>query len=174
MPYKTFARWLFDGNLNSQIPDREVLLKYNSPITQTYLLGIMVRNAKLNHYLDNHLNNLGIRYLDKEELFYFIKKCVHDFKIQKNSLHFLGYPKRKSQLFDKIKSKLPTLKNDDIALLCEMVDESDDKDIIYSSMGIDKVEKEKIKVKKTGKQKKNDSIMSLSYYLDKYFKVVKI
>lgn len=176
MPYRTFSKWFFDGDLKSSIPDKETLLKYNSPITVNYLMGILVRNAKLNHYLDNYLNNFNLRYIDREELFYFIKKCVHDFKVQKNTIHFIGYPKRKSQLYDKLRSKLPFLKGDDISLLSEIVDNSDNKDIIYSSMGIDKPSKEKIKIKKKTERKnssKNESI-SLKKYLDLNFKVVNI
>ena len=43
MPYKTFTKWAFDGKIETPIPNKEVLLKYNSPITHNYLLNIFVK-----------------------------------------------------------------------------------------------------------------------------------
>jgi len=173
MPYKTFSRWLFDGDLNSPIPDKEVLLKYNSPITTNYLLNIFVKNGKLNHYLDNYLNNIGVRYIDKEELFCFIKRCVNDFRIQKNTLHYISYPKQKTKLFDKLRNRIACLKNDDLSLLCDIVENSDEADIIYSSFGIDKPSKEKIKQTKKDKDIKENN-NSLQKYLSDHYKLIKL
>ena len=170
-PYKIFQKWLFDGDIKSPIPDREVLLKYNSPITATYLMGIFVKNGKLNHYLDTYMNNIGLRYIDKEELFLFIKKAVLDFKIQKNTLHYISYPKKKTKLYDKLRSRISFLKNDDLSLLCDIIEKSDDADKVYSSFGIDDAKKEKIKA--TKKDPKG-SDKSLQRYLSDHFKMIKI
>ena len=79
MPFKTFNSWLFDGSRNTPLPkakDGIDILKYNSPITHTYALSLFLRNGVLNHYLDKYFNNIGLRYLPKEELFLFLKQCV--------------------------------------------------------------------------------------------------
>ena len=99
MPFKTFNTWLFDGNLKSDIPNREILLKYNSPITSMYAINIFLSVGKLNYYLNQQFNNVGLWYLDREELFKFIKKCVKDFKVQRNQLSYIPYPKRKDKIW---------------------------------------------------------------------------
>ena len=86
MPFKTFNKWLFDGNLKTQV--NSDLLKYNSPITHTYVISMFQRSGKLNHFLDAYLNNINLYYLDKEELFNFIKKCVMDFRINRRDITF--------------------------------------------------------------------------------------
>lgn len=168
MPFKTFNNWIFDGNLKSEIPDKENLLKYNSPITVTYVINMFILNAKLNYYLNEYFNNIGLRYLDKEEFFRFIKKCVHDFKVQRKSIPFIQNYRRNSQLFEKFRKKIPMIKSYDISLLCDLVDKSKDKDVIYSSLGLDKVEKHKVRKsqqKKIGKK--------LDEFLDN-FKIMRI
>jgi len=141
MPFKTFNSWLFDGNLKTEIPNKEVLLKYNSPITQTYVLNMFILNGKLNHYLNEYFNNIGLRYLDKEEFFKFIKKCVIDFKIKRNTIPFIRMYKKNSKLYERLRVKLPVLKSFEISMLCDSIDKMDDKDIIYSSLGLDKPSK---------------------------------
>ena len=166
MPYKKFLKWAFDGDVNTPIPDKAVLLKYNSPITHTYLLSIMIRNGKLNHYLNQSINNFWFRSIEKEEAFHFFKKCIKDFKVKRNSIHFVPPPRRKTKLFDSLRNKFPSLKSDDIMLLCDVIDDSDGKEQVYSTLGIDKPKKQKVKVKKETKKKKSDSIKKLS--LDKF------
>ena len=87
MPFKTFNTWLFDGNQSSPIP--KDILKYNSPISHTYVISLFLKNGTLNNYLDKYFNDLNLRYLTKEELFRFIKKCVLDFKIKTIDSPFL-------------------------------------------------------------------------------------
>lgn len=165
MPFKTFNAWLFDGNQSSPIP--KDILKYNSPITHTYVVSLFLKNGVLNHYLDKYFNDLNLRYLTKEELFRFIKKCVIDFKIKKYDLMFYKRQKR-NQLYEKLREKLPHLKNDDIYLLCDIIDKSSQKAIIYDSLGLEKPKKIKLNKKKT---KKEDHI-SLNDFLEKNFSMI--
>ena len=51
-------------------------MKYNSPITATYVISMFLTNGPLNHYLDSYFNNINLRYLDKKELFGFIKEGI--------------------------------------------------------------------------------------------------
>jgi len=134
MPFKTFNKWLFDGSVKSEIkPD---LLKYNSPITNTYVVSLFQRSGKLNHYLDKHFNNMGLYYLDKEELLKFIKKCVKDFKINRRTITY--FPRRSADdLFNALRNKVAVLKNDDLELLTQIINKSDDKKAILSSLGLD-------------------------------------
>lgn len=171
-PYKIFSDWLFDGNTKSEIPNKSVLLKYSSPINHTYVLKLFMKNPTLNFYLNWQFNNINLRYLTKEEFFIFIKKCVRDFNIKRNSMMFFPYQK-KHELFDKLQEKLPMMKKDDILLICEEIEKNEDKDLIYSSMGIDKVKTEKVS-KKNRQMEINKDKVSLKSFIENNFNLLKI
>jgi len=169
--YKTFFGWLFDGNVNSPIPSGEKvpdILKYNSPITPTYVISLFINNGPLNYYLDSYFNDINLRYIDKEELFRFIKKCVIDFKVKRKNIPFVRY-KRDTKLFKVLRLRIPTLKNFDISLLCEMIEKDPNSERIYSSLGIDKPTKKKLKLT----EQKNSGKISLKEFLEGNFSVIK-
>lgn len=155
-----FFDWAFDGNIKSPIPSREGvdLLKYNSPIHATFLLKSFVGNAKLNHYLNTYLNNIGVRYIEKEDLFLFFKQCIIDFKVNRRSIHYVQWSSQ-SALIGKIAQKYPLLKKDEVVIMCDLIEKSDERDAIYRSLGIDKKKFEKKKLKK----KKAEKISSKNY-----------
>ena len=173
MPFKTYNRWLFDGSRTSPIPKAEGnvdILKYNSPITHTFALQMFMKNGNLNHYLNEFFNNIGLRYLSKEDLFLFIKKCVIDFRITKRDTVFYPY-KAKNKLYDKLREKFPELKNNDVSLLCDIIEKSDDKESIYNTLGLEKPpKKQKIKLGKKKVDKKHK--IPLHNFLDKHFSIM--
>jgi hypothetical protein len=166
-PFSIFFNWLFDGNIKSEIPKPKVsdsgeiiipdLLKYNSPITVTFLLKVFLRHAKMNSYLDKYFNNINLRYLDKEEFFKFIKQCIIDFKVNKKDLVYYQYEK-KDILFDKLRKKVPLLKNGDLTLLCTLIEKSEQKEDVYNSLGMEAA-------KKTKKKEIGPKKMSLEEFL---------
>lgn len=164
MPFKTFTNWLFDGKINSPIPNPDPengipdILKYNSPITSTYIISLFTKCQKLNYYLNKYLNNMSLRYIDKSELFFYIKKCVIENKIKRHQIHYFIYD-RKNKLFQELRKKLPHLKNGDISLMCEQIEKSNEKESIYQSLGIKKPKKEKIKKIKIKKIQKKLSLI---------------
>jgi hypothetical protein len=118
---------------------------------------------------------MGLRYLEKDELFKFVKKLVQDFKIQRNSLPFFKYGGRKTKLYDSLRRKLPMLKTYDITFLCDVIDKSEEKEVVYATMGIDDPEVTK---KKKSKQK-NEVVektgrITVKEFIEKNFNVVKI
>lgn len=162
--YKIFMSWLFDENINLPIPlsDPEHgipdILKYDSPINHTYLISIFVKVGKLNHYLDKHMNNINLRYITKKDLMFYIKKCVIENKIKRYQLHYSVHSRR-NKLFSIIREKIPYLKNEDIAIICNQIDISNEKESIYQSLGIKNPKKQSIKkVKKKEKITLNDFI----------------
>lgn len=178
-PYQVFNSWLFDGRNDSSIPKPKIddngkvitpdILKYNSPITHTFLVSMFLRNGPLNYYLDKYFNDINLRYLSREELMKFIKKCVIDFRINKRDIVF--YPRRpRHVLYEKLREKMPVLKNDDISLLCDIVEKSDNKRAIFDSLGLDMPKKKTIKKSKKIKTKK----ISLKGFLDEYFSMISI
>ena len=171
-PYTVFSNWLFDGSKTSLIPkptEKINLLKYNSPINSTYLISMFVKNGPLNHYLNKYFNNIGLRYLDKKELFKFIKKCVLDFRVRKSDMGYFRYH-RQTKLFNSLREKLPILKNNDIALLCNIIDKSKDKESIYQTLNIEVMKKKKIRRGTKKIQKKN---ISLDMFLKENFSIIK-
>lgn len=170
-PYQLFNNWLFDGRTDTPIPRAEGidLLKYNSPIHHTYLVSLFLRNGSLNNYLNDYFNDINLRYLTREELFIFIKKCVQDFKIQKRDLMFYKRSPR-IMLYEVLRERMPLLKNDDISLLCDIIDNSDNRDLVYESLGIEKPKK--IKLKKAKKESKKN--ISLNEFLKEHFSTLDV
>ena len=174
MHYKTFQNWLFDGDLKSKIPVGEGipdLLSYKSPITSQYMITLFLNNGKLNCFLNQYFNNIGLYYMDKEELMRFVKKCIYDFKIQRKSLPFI--PREKNgKLFDSLTKKIPILKKNDITLLCSLIDKSDQKEQVYYSLGLEKPEtiKKQKGLKKSTKKDKE----SVKDFLKNNFKIMEI
>ncbi len=171
MPFKTFNNWLFDGNRTTPIPDPKGgidILKYNSPITNTFVLSLFMRNGSLNHYLNEYFNNMGLRYLTREELFKFIKKCVMDFRVKRRDTVFYKF-RRQDKLYSILRDKFPQFKNNDITLLCELIEKSDDKKAIYSSIGLETPEKKKLK---TGKKTVREGKVSLKVFLAEHFSIL--
>lgn len=169
MPFKTYNSWLFDGSRNTPLPKRKDgvdILKYNSPITHTYALSMFLRNGPLNKYLNTYFNNMGLRYLSKEELFLFLKGCVIDFRVKRRDVVYYPY-RRKTKLYQILRDKVPQFKNNDISLLCDIIDKSEDKDLVYHSLGIEKAKKEKLKKRKTKKKK-----ISADEFLREHFSIV--
>jgi len=176
MPYKTFQNWLFDGNPKSKIPTGDGipdLLSYKSPITAYYMITLFLNQGRLNHFLNEYFNNVGLYYIDKEELMKFMKKCVNDFRVQRKSLPFIPRTKN-TKLFEELKKKLPVLKKHDVSLLCDIIDKSDEKDSIYYSLGLEKQETIK-KQKGLKKQtKKDDKKETVSDFLKNNFRIMEI
>ena len=144
MPWKTLNNWFFDGDRKSPIP--EILISKNFKISNSYLMSMFVKNGALNHYLNEYMNNIWIHSIKKDELLLFLKKCIFDYRINKTQLY---YKKRltKDKLFDVLREKIHTLKNDDIDLLCNIINKSDKRHEIYCYLDIEipKVKKNKKK-----------------------------
>lgn len=173
MPFKTFTNWIFDGRKDSDIPtpsgNKTIgITKYNSPITHTFVISLFLRNGNINKYLNKYLNNVGLRYINKQELFHFIKKVVQDCYVKKYDLMYYERPE-KNQLFDKLRDKLSVLKDDDISLLVEQITSSPSSTSIYESLGLQAPKRKKFR-----KQKREVSSVSLEEFLRKNFEVVKL
>ena len=171
-PYTLFQNWLFDGNPKSDIPKGDGipdLLKYNSPINSKFMISMFLNQGKLNHFLNEYFNNIGLYYLDKEELMKFMKKCVIDFKIQRKSLPYTSRSKN-NKLFDTLRRKIPIMKKHDISLLCDIIDNSKEKEEVYYSLGLEKPET--IKKQKGLKKQTKKEIETVDEFLKNNFKVI--
>jgi hypothetical protein len=173
MPFRTFNSWLFDNQRNSPIPksDKIDILKYNSPITHTFVVSMFLRNGYLNSYLNKYFNDMNLRYLSKEELFKFIKKCVMDFKIKKRDIVY--YPRKERQiLFEALRERISTFKDDDIMLLCEVIEKSENKDAIFETLGLERQKKKRMESKKIKDNKKIK--IPLKDFLNEHFSTIEV
>jgi len=173
-PYTIFNNWLFDGNIKSNLPkgkDIPDLLNYKSPINHLYMVSMFLNQGKLNHFLNEYFNNIGLYYLDKEELMKFIKKCVIDFKIQKRNLPYFTRQKN-NKLFNTLRKKIPYMKNHDITLLCDLIDSSKEKNEIYYSLSLEKPET--IKKQKGLKKQQKKEKETVDEFIKNNFKVIEL
>jgi hypothetical protein len=76
---------------------------------------------------------------------------VLDFRVKRRDVTFVPWT-RKSKLFGILRNKFPELKNCDVSLLVDLVDESKDKDTIYNTLGLEKPKKMKLKAKRKKKK----------------------
>jgi len=170
IPFKTYTNWLFDGSRNTPIPEAKYsedgkvlvpdIMKYNSPITHTFAIQMFMKNGPLNSYLNKHFNNINLRYLEKEELFYFLKKCVLDFKVKRWDVVYYKW-ERTNKLFNILREKFPHLKNSDLELLCKTIERSKDKERIYHTIGLEVPKKKRVSIKKKEKKKGKTSLKDL-------------
>jgi hypothetical protein len=115
---------------------------------------------------------MGVRYLDKEDLFKFIKKCVIDFGVRKTETIFYQY-RKETQIYTKLRDRLPFLKNNDIVLLAELIEKSPERDSIYQVLDLDKPKKTKIKIDKKQVKAQEKIKSSLSDFLEGHFSIVR-
>jgi len=179
IPFKTFINWAFDGSLDSPIPKPETdsngnvitpdILKPSGPLNQRYILSMFMKNPKMCLYLNKHFNNIGLWYIDKETLFKFIKKSIIDFKVRRSELFFMKSNRNKELLIEKLEEKFPLLKPEDLKLLYDIVQESKYKDAIYTSFGMKKPTKRKVKKEK--KSKKIIAKNSAKHFLKQNFEI---
>ena len=128
---------------------------------------MFLKNGPLNYYLDTYFNNINLRYLEKNEVFAFIKKCVLDFRIGRRDTTFVPWT-RKTKLFGALRDKFPELKNCDVSLLVDLVDESDNKEAIYNTLGLEKPKKLKVK------SKRKKTKVSLKEFMAEHFSIMEM
>jgi hypothetical protein len=151
--FSIYFNWLFNGDLKSDIPPD--LLKSSSPISNTYAISTFLNNNCLNSYLDKYFNNMGLWYLSKRDLFMFLKGCIKDFKISRNSMAYIPW-KKTIKLHDELWKKFPELKRHDISFLCELIENSKDKENIMIALGFDEGTKKKNTKKEVKKKEKKE------------------
>lgn len=161
--FQTYFDWLFNGDMKSPIPPE--ILKSTSPISQQYAISIFLGNPKLNLYLDQYFNNINLWYIEKDELFLFLKKCVKDFRVNRKNLAYISWNKT-TKLYDELRRRIPSLKSYEISLLSEIIDKSDIRDEIYSTFSL---ENEKVKHLKQNKVKQDKE--TIEEFLTKNFKI---
>jgi hypothetical protein len=179
MPFKTFYNWLFDGSKTSEIPKPQTdsegkiitpdILKYNSPITNNYMISMFLKKGPLNYYLNKHFNNMNLYYMDKAEMMKFIKRCVMDFKISRRDITYVPAYRKQDKLINKLRQRFPILKIEELKMLSKLIDDSDEKGRIYQTLGLEIPKKKKISLKKKKRKVKK---ITEKEFLEKNFSIV--
>lgn len=154
MPWKTFTNYLFDGKYHIEPP--EEITKPSSPISNLYCISLFMKCGKLNHYLNQYLNNFGLFYIPKDEMFKFIKKCVRDYKISKKDIWYYSKRQKKNDLYDVLSGRYPLLKEYEIYYIIDIINNSKEKNQILQGLGL-KSDVKKQKVTKKDKKKKKEN-----------------
>jgi len=135
--YTLLNRWLYDGSKTTEVPEDVV---NDKSISQLYLLYYFQSSHYIS-YISKTFNNYGLFAMDRVEIFKFLKQCIE----------LCGYrppfvkrgPKTKSKMLDALKVKYPFLKKEEVFMLIEQIDNSDEKDTIYEMFGFYKPKKKK-------------------------------
>jgi len=180
--YRSLTTWLFDGQINSDLPKKDEILKYNSPITHQFILCCFMQVPKFNHYLNEELNNFDLYKIPKWELLKFMKQMVTQLRLSFDR----HYTWRKNsyitttKLFNILWKRYPYLKRYEINMLCQYIDNlpNQEKEQYYATFGLDKPKKTKIRKTNTTKKIEhnnggNGSAISLKDYLDIFHLEVK-
>lgn len=172
MPFKTFINWLFDGNSNTPVPDE--LVKPSSPISQLYCISLFMKCGKLNWYLNKYFNNYNVFQIPKEEFFKFIKKCIRDYKISRKDIWYFSKKQKQDKLFDILSSRNPDLKKHEILLLCDIINNSKEKDEVLQGLGIKADSKKEKTKKKKNNDKKNQKNKNVDSFISENFVYVEL
>ncbi len=136
--YTILNRWMFDGNQNSTMPLQLIDDKSISPMYVLYYFQM----SKYSTYINKVFNNYYIFSMSKIDMFKFLKKCS---LLSGYKPPFLKRtPKKKSQMVDALKVKYPYLKREEVFMLVDFIDASNDKDTIYEMFGFYTPKKKKV------------------------------
>jgi hypothetical protein len=149
--YTLLTRWLFDGSKSTQIPDDVV---NDKSISQMYILYYF-QMSHYNLYINKYFNNYNLFSIDRLDIFRFMKQCIQ----------LTGYkppfikrePKTKNKMVDALKERYPYLKKEEVFMLVDYIDKSEDKDSIYEMFGFYTPKKKKVTVAERKKMESKKS-----------------
>jgi len=136
--YTLLSRWFYDGSRETKLP--QDIIKDKS-ISHMYLLYYF-RPSHYGLIINKIFNNWNLFSLDRDEVLYFMKECIL----------LCGYkppfvqkmPTKKNKLADELNSKYPYLKKEEVFMLVEIIDTSEEKDQIYEMFGLYNPKKKKL------------------------------
>jgi len=165
--FSQYFSWLFDGDLKSHPPAD--VIKPNSPISNLYIVSSFLLHGKLNSYLNTYFNNFNLSSIDKEELMMFMKRAIKDLKVARKHISYIPW-KKTDTMTNELKKRLPEVKEFEIPLLVDIIEKSEDRDSIYSALGLDKLKTTREKGKKKVVEKKaSNKKITVEEFLKKNF-----
>lgn len=147
-PYTILMNWMKDGNLNSPYPKE---LENNRSISPTYLLSYFLSHPIYFIYINDVYNNFNLFYVNIKDIMKTMKEIIH-------YTRYSYFSKKKSQpkengLVDILKKRFPYYKKEEILMVVNFIDNSEDKDVVYEMFGLNNVSKVKKLTKKEIKER---------------------
>lgn len=139
-PYTTLNRWLFDGSKDTKIPEEMITDK---SIGQMYLLNFF-KSSPYGMVISKLFNNWSLFSLDRIEVLCFLKDCV--LRSGYKPPFVAKVPSRKNKLVNELKYKYPFLKNEEMFMIVDIIDNSEEKDSIYEMFGLYSPKKKKLTI----------------------------
>jgi hypothetical protein len=163
-PFAIFKEWLFDGDMESEIPKESIFLA--SPRNVLNLFGA---HGKLTIFLNEYFNNFESVKLNNVNFCKMIKEIIIKRGINKYSTTFYSNLKEDSGIVE-LKRKFPLLKSYEIPVLLKKMEQTEENTQFLEAIGKGTVKKEKMKKseiitpssteevpkKKRGRKKKNE------------------
>jgi len=128
--YTILGRWFADGSRETKLPEDVVKDK---SISHMYLLHYF-RPSVYGLVISKLFNNWGLFSLERDEVLYFMKECI--LLCGYKPPFYQKTPVKKNKLVDELVFKYPYLKRDEVFMLVEMIDNSNEKDSIYEMFGL--------------------------------------
>jgi len=151
-PYQVLNRWLYDGSKTTQMPKE---LESDKVIPPTILL-YHFQSSKYILYLSEVFNSYDLYQMNKVDIFRFMKQCI---LLTGYKPPFIQKVKsQKNKLATILRLKFPYLKMYEIDFLIDEIDNSEEKDRVYETLGLYKPKKkkstkaDKAKLEKVAKQ----------------------
>lgn len=163
-PYQVLDFWMKDGNLSTPYPKD---LEGNRAISQVYFLNYFETSQRYFPFINNMFNNYNLFYISVKDLCIMLKEMVYFTSFKKP----FGQAKKKksinNKLIDIFKKRYGYLKKEEIMMLVDFVDKSEDKEIIYEMFGFRNLKSEKLSASEKKNQKKRiDSMINKDDILD--------
>lgn len=153
-PWTEFKKWLTDSMPNAQLPEH-----VQKAINPRSVLCMFSGVGEITIFLNHYLNTFRLSQFNEQELYMFLKELVQKNNIRQNEFTFL-HTARLDKSMREIRSKMPFLKDYDLAKLIDYasvdVDEDEAKSSFLEYLGL--TEYKKLKVKK--KAAKNEDFPS--------------
>lgn len=143
--FTVLMNWIRDGNLKSPFP-KEI---ENTRISIPYLLYYFSPSPKYFIFINDVFNNFTALKLNSVDVLKTFKEIVY--YTGYNSFQHKKVASKENELIDILWKKFPYFKRDDVCLMVELIDKSDQKDAIYEQFGL----LNKAKVKKMTKAELN-------------------
>ena len=142
--------WARDGNMKSEFPKQLAESKSLSPI---YMLVHFLTSPRYFIFINNLFNNYNMFLLKNKDVFMMFKEIIHNTGYSSFSKGKVS--QKENPLIKLLKHKFPYYKKEEIMMAVNIIDNSDDKDIIYEMFGINNVAKVKKMTKKDISERQN-------------------
>ncbi len=142
--------WVRDGNLNSKFPET---LEKSYMLNAAFFLFYFLQNPNYFIFINNVFNNWDTFKVNKKDLYKMFKEIIYNTGY--NPYNKGSIQVKENPLIKKLKLKFPYYKKEEIMMAVNIIDNSEDKDVIYEMFEINDVAKVKKMTKKDISERQN-------------------